>query len=176
MMAIYFDLIEHCIKVFMYDFSVFGDLFKQCLNNLALVLKRYEETNLVLNWEKCHFMVQEGIVLGHKISQKEIEVDREKIETIDKLPPLTSMKGVCSFLGHADFYRRFIKDFSKTVKPLCKLLENDVSFEFDDSCIQAFEYLKQALIIAFVVVALDWSLPFKLMYDASDYAIGAVLG
>ena len=68
-------------------------------------------------------MVEEGIVLGHKISRKGLEVDRAKIETIEKLPPPTLVKGVRSFLGHAGFYRRFIKDFSKISKPLSKLLE-----------------------------------------------------
>ena len=111
------------MEVFMNDFSVFGDSFEGCLNNLEKVLARCEETNLVLNWEKCHFMVDEGIVLGHKISAKGIEVDHSKIETVDNLSYPTNVKGVRSFLGHAGFYRRFIKDFSKISKPLSHLLE-----------------------------------------------------
>ena len=83
------------------DFSVFGSSFDSYLDNLAQVLKRCEETNLILNWEKCHFMVKEGIVLGHKISAKCIEVNRAKIKTIEKLPLLISVKDVRSFLGHA---------------------------------------------------------------------------
>ncbi|KAI3462370.1 hypothetical protein Pfo_019033 [Paulownia fortunei] len=138
MMAIFFDMVEYFIENFMDDFSVFGDSFNVCLQNLTLVLKRYEETNLVLNWEKCHFMMQEGIVLGHKISANGIEVDRAKIETIERLPPPTSAKGVQSFLGHAGFYRRFIIDFSKITKPLCNLLMKEVSFKFDDECLDAF--------------------------------------
>ena len=85
------------------DFSVFGSSFDSCLNNLALVLQRCEETNLVLNWEKCHFMMLEGIVLGHKISRNGIEVDRAKVEVIAKLPLPTSVKLVRGFLGHAGF-------------------------------------------------------------------------
>ncbi|GKE02496.1 reverse transcriptase domain-containing protein [Tanacetum coccineum] len=101
MMAIFHDMIEETIKVFMDDFSVFGDSFSSSLSHLDKILKRYEDTNLVLNWEKCHFMVKEGIVLGHKISKSRIEVDREKVDVIAKLPPPTSVKGIQSFLGQA---------------------------------------------------------------------------
>ena len=121
-MAIFSYLIEKCIQVFMDDFSVFGSSFDHCLENLGMVLKRCEESNLVLNWEKCHFMVKEGIVLGHRISKNGIEVEKAKVSTIENLPPPVSMKGVRSFLGHVGFYRRFIKDFSKISKPLSNLL------------------------------------------------------
>ncbi|KAL4367552.1 hypothetical protein GQ457_05G021450 [Hibiscus cannabinus] len=123
MIAIFSDLNEDCLEIFMDDFSTFGEDFDNCLSNLEKVLKRCKETNLVLNWEKCHFMVDEGIVLGHKISSKGMEVDKAKIEVISKLPPPTKVKGIRSFLGHAGFYRRFIEDFSKITKPLCSLLE-----------------------------------------------------
>ncbi|GJY73033.1 reverse transcriptase domain-containing protein [Tanacetum coccineum] len=90
------------MEVFMDDFSVFGNSFKNCLSRLDKMLKRCEDTNLCLNWEKSHFMVKEGIVLGHKISKNEIEVDKAKIDVITKLPHPTTVKGVQSFLGHAD--------------------------------------------------------------------------
>jgi len=176
MMAIFSDMVEKTIEVFMDDFSVFGPTFDQCLENLSQVLNRCEETNLVLNWEKCHFMVQEGIVLGHRVSKDGLEVDRAKISTIEKLPPPTSVKGVRSFLGHAGFYRRFIKDFSKITKPLCGLLEKDTKFFFSAECLKAFNSLKQRLSTAPIITAPDWSLPFEIMSDASDYAVGAVLG
>ena len=110
MLVIFEDMVEKSMEVYMDDFSVFGNSFDECLDHLELVLQRCEDTNLVLNWEKCHFMTQEGIVLGHKISKKGIEVDEAKVEAISKLPPPTSVKAIRSFLGHAGFYRRFIKD------------------------------------------------------------------
>ena len=176
MMAIFSDMVEKTIEIFMDDFSVMGNSFDNCLANLRVVLARCEQTNLVLNWEKCHFMVQEGIVLGHRISARGIEVDRAKIEAIEKLPPPSSVKGIRSFLGHAGFYRRFIKDFSQIAKPLSNLLVQGIPFEFDSQCLQAVTVLKDKLISAPIVVAPDWSFPFELMCDASDYAIGAVLG
>ena len=176
MMTIFSDMVEKTIEVFMDDFSVLGDSFDNFLENLRSVLIRCEETNLMFNWEKCHFMVQEGIVLGYRISAREIEVDKAKIEAIEKLPPLSSVKGIRSFLGHTGFYRRFIKDFSRIVKPLSNLLVQGTPFEFDEQCVRAFLVLKDKLVSAPIVVAPDWDLPFELMCDASDYAIGVVLG
>ena len=121
-------------------------------------------------------MVKEGIVLGHWISERGIEVDKAKIETIEKLPPPSSVKGIRSFLGHTGFYRIFIKEFSKIAKPLSNLLVQGTSFEFDDQCAQAFLFLKEKSVSAPIVVTPDWDLPFELMCDASDYAIGVVMG
>ncbi|GJU02179.1 reverse transcriptase domain-containing protein [Tanacetum coccineum] len=129
------------MEVFMDDFSVFGNSFGNCLSHVDKMLKRCEDTNLCLNWEKSHFMVKEGIVLGHKISKNGIEVDKAKVDVIAKLPHPTTVKGVQSFLGHA-----------------------------------AFETLKKKLTEAPILIAPDWDLPFELMCDASDFAIGAVLG
>ena len=115
-------------------------------------------------------MVREGIVLGHKVSGKGIEVDKAKLETIASLPLPSSVKGLWSFLGHAGFYRRFIKDFSKIATPLNRLLEKDVAFTITDECIHYFELLKEKLTSAPILTSLDWSLPFELMCDASDFA------
>ncbi|GJS15213.1 reverse transcriptase domain-containing protein [Tanacetum coccineum] len=176
MMAIFHDMIEKTMEVFMDDFSVFGDSFDSCLSNLEKMLKRCEDTNLVLNWEKCHFMCREGIVLGHTISKLGIEVDRAKVDVIAKLPHPTTVKGVRSFLGHAGFYRRFIQDFSKIARPMTHLLEKETPFVFSKDCIDAFQTLKKKLTEAPILVVPDWNLPFELMCDASDFAIGAVLG
>ncbi|KAK8662646.1 hypothetical protein V6N13_024537 [Hibiscus sabdariffa] len=152
MLAIFSDMMEDYLEVFMDDFSVSEDNFDYCLGNLDEVLKWCEESDLVLNWEKCHFMVTKGTVLGHKISSKGIEVDKAKVEVIEKLPPPATVKGIRSFLGHAGFYRRFIKDFSKISKPLCNLLQQYQPFVFNKEC------------------------QIDLMCDASDYAVGAALG
>ncbi|GJU21083.1 reverse transcriptase domain-containing protein [Tanacetum coccineum] len=172
MVAIFHDM----IKKTMDDFSVFGDSFSSCLSHLDKMLQRCEDTNLVLNWEKCHFMVKEGIVLGHKISKTGIEVDKAKVDVIAKLPHPTTVKGIRSFLGHAGFYRRFIQDFSKIARPMTHLLEKETPFIFSKECIEAFETLKMKLTQAPILVAPDWDLPFEIMCDASDFAVGAVLG
>ncbi|GJR38230.1 reverse transcriptase domain-containing protein [Tanacetum coccineum] len=176
MMAIFHDMIEKTMEVFMDDFSVFGDSFSTCLSHLEKMLKRCEDTNLSLNWEKSHFMVKEGIVLGHKISKSGLEVDRAKVEVIAKLPHPTTVKGVRSFLGHAGFYQRFIQDFSKIARPMTHLLEKETPFFFSEECIDSFNTLKRKLTEAPILIAPDWDLPFELMCDASDFAIGAVLG
>src|SRR3954466_14146518 len=121
-------------------------------------------------------MLNEGIVLGHKISERGIEVDRAKIEAIERMPYPRDIKGIRSFLGHAGFYRRFIKDFSKTSRPLTNLLQKDVPFVFDEDCKETFEFLKKALIAAPIVQPSDWNFPFEIMCDASDFAVGPVLG
>ncbi|CAM8914465.1 unnamed protein product [Rhodiola kirilowii] len=147
MMAIFSEFIEEIMEVFMDDFSIYGSSFDDCLANLAKVLKR-----------------------------RGIEADKAKVEVIEKSPPPKDVKGIRSFLGHADFYRRFIKDFSKIARPLTNLLCNDTKFHFDEDCLMAFEKLKRALVSAPIIQPLNWDLPFELMCDANDYAIGAVLG
>nr|GEV51274.1 reverse transcriptase domain-containing protein [Tanacetum cinerariifolium] len=176
MMAIFHDMIEKTMEVFMDDFSVFEDSFSSCLSHLDTMLHRCEDTNLVLNWEKCHFMVKEEIFLGHKISKNGLEVDRAKLDVIAKPPHPTTMKGVRSFLGHVGFYRRFIQDFSKIARPMTHLLEKETPFVFSKDCIDVFETLKKNLTEAPILVVPDWNLPFELMCDASDFTIGTVLG
>ena len=106
-------------------------------------------------------MVMEGVVLGHRVSGRGIEVDRAKIEAIEKLPYPRDIKGIRSFLGHAGFYRRFIKDFSKISKPLTNLLQKDVPFSFDDDCVESFNVLKNVLISAPIIQPPNWNLPFE---------------
>jgi hypothetical protein len=176
MVAVFLEFIKEIVEVFMDDFFDYGKTFVDFLANLDKVLTRCAEVDLVLNWEKCHFMVKQGIVLGHVISENGIEVDKAKVETVKQLPPPTDVKSLRSFLGHVGFYRRFIKDFTKITKPLTHLLQKDVAFDFDEKCIAAFQTLKSVLASAPIIQPPDWSQPFEIMCDASDYAIGAVLG
>ncbi|RVW18410.1 hypothetical protein VitviT2T_014091 [Vitis vinifera] len=135
---------ERIMEVFMDDITIYESTFEECLVNLEAILSRCIEKNLVLNWEKCHFMVHQGIVIGDIISKKGIEVDKAKVELIVKLPSLTTVKG-------------------------------DVKFVWDDRLQWSFEELKQFLTTAPIVRAPNWQLPFEVMCDASDFAIGAVL-
>ncbi|KAK1685727.1 hypothetical protein QYE76_046575, partial [Lolium multiflorum] len=155
MSAIFHGFCESIVEVFMDDFSVYGNSFDSCLRNLDKVLQRCEETNLVLNWEKCHFMVNEGIVLGHKISREVLKLIELKLKPLRRCP---------------------IQGMLKILKPLTNLLQKDVPFVFDDDCKEAFETLKKALTTAPIVEPPDWNLPFEIMCDASDFAVGAVLG
>ena len=150
------------MEIFMDDFSVYGSSFENCLENLETVLQRCQDKNLALNWEKCHFMVTKGIVLGHKISADGLEVDQTKVAIIKTLLPPTTVKGIRSFLRPAGFYRRFIKDFSKISRPLCRLLEKDAKFNFDESCRSAFEKIKSSLVTAPIMLTPDWKMILKL--------------
>ena len=125
MMSIFSDMVGEFMKVFMDNLSVFGDSFDGCSENLGKVLARCEEKNLDLNWEKCHFMVTSGIVLGHIVSSRGHKVNKSKIELISKLPTPKTVKDVRSFLSHTSFYRRFIQGFSFISRPLCSLLLKD---------------------------------------------------
>nr|GFA32296.1 reverse transcriptase domain-containing protein [Tanacetum cinerariifolium] len=142
MLAIFHDMVEKTMEVFMDDFSVFGNSFETCLSRLDKMLQR-------------------------------IKVDKAKVDVITKLPHPTTVKGVRSFHGHAGFYRRFIKDFSKISRPMTHLLEKDTSFIFSEDCIKVFQTLKQKLTKAPILIAPNWDLPFELMCDARDFAIGA---
>jgi hypothetical protein len=138
MMVVFSDLIEKIMEVFKDDFSVYGKTFEDCLPNLEKVMKRCQMANLVLNWEKCYFMV--------------IEVDKVKIKLILQLPLPTNVNGIRSFLGHAGFYRRFTQNFSQIARPLTHLLAKDAPILFIKECLQLFHTLKKALISAPVIL------------------------
>ena len=132
----------------------------------------------MLNFKKCHFKVEHGVVLGHVVSVKGLAVDKAKVDIIQSLPYPQTVREVRSFLGNVGFYRRFIKDFSKTASSLCDLLVKDASFDFNEDCMKGFDKfdkLKMKLTTTPIVQPSNWALPFELMYDASHKAVGAVL-
>ena len=134
------------------------------------------ESHLILNWEKCHFKVTQGIVLGHIVSNKGIEVDKAKIELIQHLITPKNIKEVRSFLGHTGFYQRLIEGYSAIYRPLCHLFSLDFLFEWTPQCQKAFDKLKEHLPTVPIIRSTDWSCPFELMCDASDHAVGVVWG
>lgn len=158
------------------DFSVYCDSFDHSLKNIQKVLQRCIETNLSLSNEKCYMMLNEGIVLGHHISSKGIEVDQTKIQIIVELQILTNQKDVRSFLGYASYLWRFIANFSNIALPLFKRIAKDVTFDWNGSCQTAFEKLKEKLSTAPVLRGHNWTLSFHISTDASDLAVGASLG
>jgi hypothetical protein len=115
MMAVFSEFIEEIVEVFMDDFFVYGKTFVDFLANLDKILTRCAEVDLVLNWEKCHFMVKQGIVLGHVIYERRIEVDKAKVETVEQLPPPTNVKSLRSFLCLAGFYRRLLRTSQRSL-------------------------------------------------------------
>nr|GEZ17589.1 reverse transcriptase domain-containing protein [Tanacetum cinerariifolium] len=156
--------------------GTFQRFISSCLSHLDNMLQRCEDTNLVLNEEKCHFMVKEGIVIDHKISKNRLEVDRAKVDVIAKLSHPTTLKGVRSFLGHAGSNQKFSQYFSKIARPMTHILEKETLFVFSKDCIDAFETLKMKLTEAPILVVPDPNLPFELMCDASDFTIGPTGG
>nr|GFA73667.1 DNA-directed DNA polymerase [Tanacetum cinerariifolium] len=210
MMAIFHDMIEKTMEVFMDDFSVFENSFSICLTNLENMLKRCEDTKLALNWEKSHFMVKEGIVLGHKISKKGIEVDKAKIKVLSKLPhPTTEFDFKVIDIRRAENYAAYHlshlenpyknvfdpKEINETflLESLNKVTHKDPrdkmskkEIEVDKAKIEvisklphpttAFKTLKDKLTEAPIIIAPNWDQPFKLMCDASDFAVEAFLG
>ena len=175
MMAIFSDFIGKSMEVFMDDFSVFGPGFDACLEHLTQILDVFVKKRLVLSWEKSHFMVREGIVLGHLVSSKGLEVDKAKVEVIQDLALPKSIRELTSFVGHVGFYRRFIQDFAKVSKPLTSLLCKEKDFIIEEEGKRAFMQLKKALVEAPILQSPNWDLPFEIMCDASDFAVGAIL-
>eukprot|EP00253_Pinus_taeda_P015881 PITA_15881 len=174
--GIFSDMLNDSMEIFMDDFTPYGVSFEDALQNLEKVLKRCIQAHLALSTEKCHMMMNEGIVLGHFISFQGIQVDPSKILVIQNLFVPKTQTDVRSFLGHAGYYRRFIKDFSKVASPLFFLLMKNAEFKWTNSCQKAFEELKHQLSTAPILRGPDWNLPFHISSDASDIAIGAVLG
>eukprot|EP00253_Pinus_taeda_P008533 PITA_08533 len=174
--GIFSDMLNDSLEIFMDDFTPYGVTFEDALQNLEKVLKRCIEAHLSLSTEKCHMMMNQGIVLGHFISFLGIQVDPAKVQVIQTLPIPKTQTDVRSFLGHAGYYRRFIKNFSKIASLLFVLFMKNVEFKWTDGCQKAFNELKHQLSTTPILRGPDWALPFHISSNASDTAIGAVLG
>ncbi|RDY00259.1 Retrovirus-related Pol polyprotein from transposon opus, partial [Mucuna pruriens] len=155
--------VEHFLR-FIRGLHVYADTFDACLGNLARVLKQCMETDLVLNFEKCHFIVTEGIMLSHLVSSRGIEVGKAKIDIITSLPNLASMQEA--------FHQELQQDLLATVQTIAK----DKEFVFNKEFIQAFEELKTRLTSTPILQAPNWELPFELMCDTSNSTLGVILG
>eukprot|EP00253_Pinus_taeda_P026227 PITA_26227 len=174
--GIFSNMLNDSLEIFMDDFTPYGVTFKDALQNLEKVLKCCIESHLSLSIEKCHMMMNEGIVLGHFISFLGIQFDPSKVQVIQTLPIPKTQTDVRSFLGHAGYYRRFINFFSKIASPLFVLLMKNAEFKWNDDCQKAFDELKHQLSTTPILRGPDWALPFHISSDASDTATGAILG
>lgn len=157
-------------------FSIYGSIFENCLANMERELETWVKVNLVLNWDKCHFMVKKGLTLVHLWSKRGIKVDKAKLEVIEKLTLITSIREDRSFFSHAYFYCWFINHFSKILKPMIGLLIKDVEFNFEEHFLESFQKTKEALISTLIMQPPYWSIPFEIMCDANDYGVGSILG
>ena len=153
------------------NFSVFGNDFDSCLAHLTKILEVCVRKRLVLSYEKSHFMVREGVVLGHIVSSKGLEVDKAKIELIQNLPLLDIIRDLQRFLKQIGFYQIFIQEFSKVSKPLATLLCKQKDFIIDEEGKRAFVMLKQALIESPILQSPNWDLPFEMMCHTSNYVM-----
>jgi hypothetical protein len=164
------------VEVYMDDFTVYGDDFRQALDKLKKLLVRCKETNLSLSHEKSRMLLTEGIVLCHHISGTGIRVDPTNINIISQIKIPRSKKEIRSFLGHVSYYRRFIQNFTNLASPLFKLITKYVQFYWDEQCQISFEILKTKISSAPALRGPNWSLPFHICTDSSNTALGVVLG
>ena len=166
MMYMFSNFVEEAMEIFMNDFSVYGSNFEKCLENLETILQRCQEKNLAsFEFGKMPFHGNIRYCLRAQISAARLEVNQAKVSVTKTLLPPTTVKGIRSFLGHVGFYRRFIRDFSKRSRPLCRLLEKDAKFDFDESCRSAFEEIKPRLVTTPIMVTRDWNKEFEIMCD-----------
>lgn len=162
------------MEVFIHNFLVVGDIFKGCLIRLGRVLQHCVETNLVLKWEKCHFMVKEEIVLGIKLWRETYKWIKKKLMSLANSSSHLS-QGSKRFSWSCGLLQK-IHQRAKITNSFCKLNENDFSFEFDEACLEEFNVLKERFVIASIIVAPNWNLPFEVICGANGCTLGAVLG
>ena len=162
--------------IYLDEVLVYSRTFEDLLQHLRLVFDRFREAGLKLKPKKCHFGQTKVKYLGHVISKEGIRPDPEKISAIKEYPAPRSVKEVRAFLGLANYYRKFVKDFAKIAVPLHDLTKKGLKFHWVEGCQSAFEKLKQALTQAPVPAYPDFTVEFTLPTDASDEGLGYVLG
>lgn len=161
--------------VYMDDIIIWGQDFEDFLKNIQTVFQRLESCGLTLQPDKCEFMKEEFVYLGHTISKNGLQPNDEKIKSVKEFPIPKNPKEIKSFLGLAGYYRRFIKNFSTIAKPLTELTKKDRSFDFNTKCKRAFQNIKEKLISAPVLKFPDFEKKFTLTTDASNTGLGAIL-
>ena len=174
MMAAFQEFLQKWMEIFLDDFAVQGDE-EDMPDKLAQVFKRCEEMGISLNPKKCVFGVEKGVLLGHVVSHEGVAVEEGKVSKIRDLPAPQNLRQLCGFLGHANYYRRFILNFASIVNSLTQLLKKDVPYVWTVDCQAAFEEIKNRLIQAPILIPPNWSKPFHIHADASHTAVGAVL-
>lgn len=169
-------MMDDSVEIYMDNFTAYGDSFEEALGKLEKVLERCKQAYVSLSTEKCHMMMNEGIVLGHLLSTARIQMDPAKIKVIHHFPIPRTPTQVRSFIGCAGYYRCFIENFAKTAHPLFQLLTKDADFVWTDDCDAAFVNIKELVCSALILGGPDWALPFHIHVDASQIAVGVVLG
>jgi hypothetical protein len=167
--------LDKFMVVFIDDILIYSKNEEEHAQHLRVVLTRLREHQLYAKFSKCAFWMEEIQFLGNVLFAKRITVDPSKVKDILEWKPPTTVHQVRSFLGLVGYYRRFIPDFSKLVKPIRSLLKNDTKFNWSSICNEAFEQLKVLLTTAPVLAQPDIEKPFDVYCDTSGSGLGCVL-
>jgi hypothetical protein len=172
-MDIFWDFLKHFLEVFIDDFVVYSERSRH-LGFLRQTFQRCRETGLKLHPGKCFMGVMRGVLLGHIVSNRELEVDINKVKAILTLTPPKAVKEVRGFLGCVGYYRRFVDGYAKVAHPLTKLTKKDEEFTWTETRQEAFDKLKECLVNAPILSPPIWTLDFHLTIDASGFCLGTI--
>jgi hypothetical protein len=172
---VFMEYLDKFVVVFIDDILIFSKMEEEHDKHLRLVLEKLRSNQFYAKFSKCEFWLTEVAFLGHVISVGGVSVDQSKVKDVLNWMPPTNVSEIRSFLGLAGYYRRFIQDFSKIVKPMTKLLEKNKNFEWTEECRASFQELKKRLTSAPVLVLPDLTKKFDIYCDASRQGLGCVL-
>ena len=173
-MDIFQDFLQHFLEVFIDDFAVFSSQ-KDHLHYLWKIFQQCRETSLKLHLGKCFFKISSGVLLGHMVSRRGLEVDIEKVRSILILAAPSCIREIRGFVGCVRYYRRFIDGYAWKAVLLMELLKKDVEFSWNPGQQKAFKELKLALVKAPILSPPDWEKEFHATLDASGWCLGAIL-